>query len=112
MPTPSLAGTKDVGPGLAIACLNLIVAFVLVTLGLLLALAVSSVAWFTDRTNWFADRTKETRLIRGRAERRVWWPDSGFSHRIHDRLRVRAAISWPLRTPSWSVVRNHPNACV
>ena len=51
MPTPSLAGTENVGPGLAIACLNLIVAFVLVTLGLLLALAVSSVAWFTDRTN-------------------------------------------------------------
>ena len=64
MPSPPLAGTENVGPGLAIACLNLIVAFALVTLGLLLALAVSSVAWF-------ADRTKETRLIRGRAERSV-----------------------------------------
>ena len=65
MPTPPLAGTENVGPGLAIACLNLIVAFALVTLGLLLALAVSSVAWFADRTNL------ETRPIRGRAERRV-----------------------------------------
>jgi hypothetical protein len=37
------------GPGAAIACFNLIVALALVSFGLLLALAISSVAWFCDR---------------------------------------------------------------
>jgi hypothetical protein len=45
-----LAGTQSVGPGLAIACVNLIVALALVTVGLSLILIVSSVAWLSDRT--------------------------------------------------------------
>jgi hypothetical protein len=45
-----LTGTESVGPGLAIACVNLIVALALVTVGLSLILAVSSVAWLSDRT--------------------------------------------------------------
>jgi hypothetical protein len=43
------AGTGDLVPGVAIAGFNLIVALALVTVGLLLAIAVSSVAWFHDR---------------------------------------------------------------
>ena len=50
MPTHSLlAGTGNVVPDLAVACLNLIVALALVAVSLLLVLAVSSVAWLYDR---------------------------------------------------------------
>ena len=41
----------DVGPGLAIACVNLLVALALVAVGLTLILAVSSVAWLSDHTD-------------------------------------------------------------
>jgi hypothetical protein len=58
-----LAGTGDVVPALAVACLNVIVALALVAISLLLMLAVSSVAWFYDRD-------KEIQPIHGRAERR------------------------------------------
>jgi hypothetical protein len=44
-----LPGTENVGPGIAIAGLNSMVAMALVIVGLLLALSVSSVAWFCDR---------------------------------------------------------------
>jgi hypothetical protein len=65
MPTDLLlAGTGDVVPGLAVVCLNLIVALALVAVSLLLVLAVSSVAWFYDRD-------KEIQPIHGRAERRA-----------------------------------------
>jgi hypothetical protein len=65
MPTHLLlAGTGDVVPGLAVACLNVIAALALVAVSLLLVLAVSSVAWFYDRD-------KETQPIHGRTERRA-----------------------------------------
>jgi hypothetical protein len=65
MPTHSLlAGTGNFVPDLAVACLNVIVALALVAVGLLLVLAVSSVAWFYDRD-------KEIQPIHGRAERRA-----------------------------------------
>lgn len=51
MPTHSLlAGTGNVVPDLAVACLNVIAA--LVAVSLLLVLAVSSVAWLYDRHKW------------------------------------------------------------
>ena len=50
MPTHSLlAGTGNVVPDLAVACLNVIAALALVAVSLLLVLAVSSVAWLYDR---------------------------------------------------------------
>jgi NhaP-type Na+/H+ or K+/H+ antiporter len=55
-----LDGTENVALGLAIACINLIVAIALVVVGLSLVLAVSSVAWLSDRTG-------ETQSIRGQA---------------------------------------------
>ena len=59
-----LAGTGNVVPDLAVACLNVIVALALVAVSLLLALAVSAVAWFYDCH-------KEIQPICGRAEQRA-----------------------------------------
>lgn len=44
-----LAETGNVVPGVGVAFLNVIVALALVAVGLLLVLAVSSVAWLYDR---------------------------------------------------------------
>ena len=60
-----LAGTGDLVPGVAIACFNLILALALVTVGLLLVVAVSSVAWLYDRPNELQPiRYRITRTVR------------------------------------------------
>lgn len=55
-----LGSAENVGLGLAIACVNLMVAVALVLMGLSLVLAVSSIAWLSDRTG-------EAHSIRGTA---------------------------------------------
>lgn len=55
------AEREDLVRGVAIACFNLMIALALVAIGLLLVVAVSSVAWFRDRS-------KEIQPISRRAE--------------------------------------------
>ena len=58
------AGTGNVVPGVGVACLNVIVALALVVVGVSLVLAVSSVAWLSDRH-------QDVQPIRGSADRRA-----------------------------------------
>jgi hypothetical protein len=58
-----LLGADNPGPGLVIACLNLLVALAVVFLGLLLGLSVSLVTLLCDRT-------REPQPIRLKADRK------------------------------------------
>jgi hypothetical protein len=55
-----LVGKENPGPGLAIACLNLIVALALISIGLLLGVTVSLLAWLNSIATRAAERVQGT----------------------------------------------------